>query len=112
MRNQSNLTKYRILAPIYDRLMSRSIFRSARHRALSLLDIEPGDHVLLVGVGTGEDLAFVPPATSLVGIDLSEEMLEVAQSKFPSKPWLKPCACSNRMAASSSSTSSFLRDKP
>jgi ubiquinone/menaquinone biosynthesis C-methylase UbiE len=84
MRNQSNLTKYRILAPIYDRLMSHSIFRSARHHALTLLDIEPGEHVLLVGVGTGEDLAFVPPATSLVGIDLSEEMLEVARSKFPS----------------------------
>ena len=84
MRNQSNLTKYRILAPIYDLLMSRSFVRSARHRALTLLDIEPGDHVLLVGVGTGEDLAFLPTSTSLVGIDLSEEMLEVARAKFPS----------------------------
>lgn len=84
MRNQSNLTKYRILAPIYDRLMGRSNVRSARQRALSLLEIAPADRVLLVGVGTGEDLAFLPTSTGLVGIDLSEEMLEVARAKFPS----------------------------
>lgn len=84
MRNQSNLTKYRILAPIYDRLMGRSIVRSARQRALTILEIDPADRVLLVGVGTGEDLAFLPTSTSLVGIDLSGEMLEVARAKFPS----------------------------
>ena len=84
MRNQSNLTKYRILAPIYDRLMGRSIVRSARQRALTMLEIDPADRVLLVGVGTGEDLAFLPTSTSLVGIDLSAEMLEVARAKFPS----------------------------
>ena len=80
MKNQ---TKYRILAPAYDHLMGRRIFRAARQRALALLRIDPSDRVLLVGVGTGEDLAFVPPATKAVGIDLAEAMLEVARAKSP-----------------------------
>lgn len=83
MNNRSNLTKYRILAPFYDRLMGRRAFRAARRRALSSLAIAPGDRVLLVGVGTGEDLPFLPPSARASGIDLSEEMLEVARAKAP-----------------------------
>jgi len=83
LKNQSNLIKYRILAPLYDHLMGRRSFRAARQRALTLLEIDPGDRVLFVGVGTGEDLAFLPPATIAVGIDLSEEMLAVARVKAP-----------------------------
>ena len=83
MKNRTNLTKYRILAPVYDHLIGRRIFRAARQRALALLGIGPSDRVLLVGVGTGEDLAFLPPATKAVGIDLAEAMLEVARAKFP-----------------------------
>lgn len=83
MKNQTNLTKYRILAPTYDHLMGHRIFRTARQRALALLAIDPSDRVLLVGVGTGEDLAFLPHATEAVGVDLSEAMLEVARTKSP-----------------------------
>ena len=83
MRNQSNLTKYRILAPIYDKLIGRPIFRTARQRALALVEVDPADRVLLVGVGTGEDLEFLQPSTGLVGIDLSEKMLDTARTKFP-----------------------------
>ncbi|MNR75538.1 putative methyltransferase YcgJ [compost metagenome] len=83
MKNRTNQTKYRILAPVYDHLMGHRNFRTARQRALTLLEIEPSDRILLVGVGTGEDLAFLPPATEAVGVDLSEAMLEVARAKFP-----------------------------
>ncbi len=83
MKNQTNVTKYRILAPIYDRLMGHRLFRAARRRAIGLLAIAPRDRVLLVGVGTGEDLPFLPPTASVVGIDLSEEMLAVARAKSP-----------------------------
>lgn len=40
-----------------------------------------GDSVLLFGVGTGEDLLFLPPTLTPVGIDLSDDML--ARSKVP-----------------------------
>lgn len=83
MQNKSNRTKYQFLAPVYDRLLGNSVFRDARRRAVDQLSLRSGDRVLLVGVGTGEDLPFLPPSVVPVGIDLSDDMLAVARAKFP-----------------------------
>lgn len=68
---------YRAWAPIYDPLLER-FFRPGRHATATLLALQPGERVLLAGVGTGLDLPYLPAGVDAVGIDLSEPMLEVA----------------------------------
>ncbi|OPA73837.1 SAM-dependent methyltransferase [Paenibacillus selenitireducens] len=81
MKNNTNIKKYKLLSPIYDFLMGNRIFRNARIRAFSLIDIKPQNKVLLVGVGTGEDIPLLPNNIEIIGIDISNEMLEKARKK-------------------------------
>jgi phosphatidylethanolamine/phosphatidyl-N-methylethanolamine N-methyltransferase len=82
MTNRWNRFIYRLWAPIYDRAVER-IFRPGRERAIQLLALQPGEQVLLVGVGTGADLPLLPVGATAVGIDLSSSMLARARSKLP-----------------------------
>jgi len=81
MNNQTNKIKYKLLAPVYDSVMGNHLMTEAREKALNLLHLEQGERVLLVGVGTGEDLPFLPDSVEVVGIDISDEMLEIAKEK-------------------------------
>lgn len=72
---------YALYSPIYDLIFDR-IFQPGRHAAVQLLDIQPGNRILEVGIGTGLNLPLYPPDCQLVGIDLSERMLEKAQAKI------------------------------
>jgi ubiquinone/menaquinone biosynthesis C-methylase UbiE len=82
MTNPYNLIAYRRWAPIYDATVNR-IFTPGRKRALSLLNLQPGENVLIVGVGTGADFPFLPAGISATGIDLSPDMLAKARLKIP-----------------------------
>ena len=53
-----------------------------RKRALELIDLQRGEKVLLVGVGTGADLPLLPTGVEATGIDLSPEMLAKARLKL------------------------------
>jgi ubiquinone/menaquinone biosynthesis C-methylase UbiE len=81
MKNRTNLTKYRIWAPIYDPIMGNKLFKGARKRAFALLGLHHEQKILLVGVGTGEDFCYIPKENEITGIDLSEAMLEKAKIK-------------------------------
>jgi phosphatidylethanolamine/phosphatidyl-N-methylethanolamine N-methyltransferase len=81
MKNRTNVTKYKLLSPVYNLLMDNALFLQARKRAFSLLPHQPGQHMLLVGVGTGGDLPFVPDDAIVTGIDLSSDMLRQAKQK-------------------------------
>ncbi len=50
---------------------------------MELLDLRPGERVLLPGVGTGADLPMLPEGTCAVGLDLSPAMLVQARRKLP-----------------------------
>ena len=50
---------------------------------MQVLGLQPGERVLLSGVGTGEDLALLPPEVCALGIDLSPNMLLKAHDKLP-----------------------------
>jgi ubiquinone/menaquinone biosynthesis C-methylase UbiE len=80
--NRANLQVYRRWATIYDALLSH-VFAAGRRRAFELLNLQPGERVLLVGVGTGLDLPLVPGGVATVGIDLSPDMLARAAGKLP-----------------------------
>jgi ubiquinone/menaquinone biosynthesis C-methylase UbiE len=80
MRNATNLQIYRRYAPLYDRLM-RSWTAVPRHKAIELLQLKPGEHLLIPGVGTGLDLPNLPSGVCVTAVDLSPAMLQQASLK-------------------------------
>lgn len=71
---------YERLTPIYDAVFG-PLLRQGRERALTLLDPGPGERILEVGVGTGNDLLDYPRSCRVTAIDLSMPMLERARRK-------------------------------
>jgi len=82
MTNRWNRFIYRLWAPVYDATVGR-FFLPGRKRAMAILDLQPGERVLLVGIGTGADLPLLPVGVETVGVDISPEMLARAQSRLP-----------------------------
>jgi phosphatidylethanolamine/phosphatidyl-N-methylethanolamine N-methyltransferase len=82
MTNRWNRLIYKFWSPLYDLLFDRLLFASGRKRTLELLQLRGDERVLLVGVGTGADLPFLPQKTKAVGVDLSPEMLLKAKKKL------------------------------
>lgn len=80
MTNQRNQLIYRLWAPIYDSTVN-NFFVPGRKRAMDLLNLQSGERVLLVGVGTGADLPLLPAGVDVTGIDLSPDMLAKARLK-------------------------------
>lgn len=81
MTNRWNRLIYRLWAPIYDSTVNL-IFLPGRRRALELLNLQAGERVLIIGVGTGADLPLLPAGVKATGIDLSPEMLAKARLKL------------------------------
>ena len=81
MTNRWNQVIYRLWAPIYDSTVDR-IFLPGRKRALELLELQAGEKVLIVGIGTGADLPLLPAGVDATGIDISPEMLAKARLKL------------------------------
>ncbi len=73
--------RYNRIAPFYDfmeGLMERR--RSAEWRELLWSKVE-GTNLLEVGVGTGKNFPYYPPATEITAVDFSDKMLKRAQDK-------------------------------
>jgi phosphatidylethanolamine/phosphatidyl-N-methylethanolamine N-methyltransferase len=75
---------YRLLAPIYDRVIARAT-ESMRRQSLSKLNASPGEKILLSGVGTGLDFPWLPQQAKYQGIDITPAMLARAQQRLPEK---------------------------
>ena len=71
---------YAILSPVYDFLFDK-IFYPGRVAAIDLLEIQPGNRVLEVGVGTGLNLPLYSRDCNVMGIDISKEMLRKAEER-------------------------------
>jgi phosphatidylethanolamine/phosphatidyl-N-methylethanolamine N-methyltransferase len=66
-------------APIYDKVFG-TVFEQARRAAVEASE-RVGGRILEVGVGTGISLPYYTSASRIVGIDISEEMLEIARQR-------------------------------
>jgi ubiquinone/menaquinone biosynthesis C-methylase UbiE len=80
MDNDRNRSIYRRWAPVYDMLFAHALDRP-RCRAIELLDLQPGQRLLIPGIGTGLDLPYIPAGVPVVGADISQEMLSQARPK-------------------------------
>lgn len=72
---------YRFYAPIYDYIFGQ-IVNEGRRLAVSRFRQAPGDRILETGVGTGLSLGFYKSHVSVVGVDVSPEMLEKARRRY------------------------------
>ena len=71
--NRWNRIRYTAFAPLYDRVAS---FGTQRRRSIELLDLKPGERVLIVGAGTGADLLYLPAGVEVVAGDITPAMVE------------------------------------
>ena len=71
--NWWNKFRYTLYAPGYDLL--GTIFSKSRNKSICELGIIPGDEVLIVGVGTGLDLEFIPAGCHITATDITPAMI-------------------------------------
>ena len=81
MNNNWNRIVYTFWSPIYDWLISMPMFVKGRKRAWELANIKQNEDLLLVGIGTGEDIRFIPECASITGVDLNLSMSKRALKK-------------------------------
>jgi phosphatidylethanolamine/phosphatidyl-N-methylethanolamine N-methyltransferase len=80
MDQQAVQRVYRKYAPLYD-IVFGSLLQHGRRQLVRTLRALPGQRILEIGVGTGLLLPLYPRGVSIVGIDISEEMLAVARRR-------------------------------
>lgn len=75
---------YKRWAPIYDAIYRRILYPAQKATVDAAMACGPD--VLEIGVGTGLSLPYYPPLARVVGVDLSEAMLQVAARKTVQGP--------------------------
>lgn len=68
-----NQIRYRLYAPIYDQITKP--LEHSRQRAMTQLDLESGEKLLIIGCGTGADLEYVPSGVDVTVLDVTPEMV-------------------------------------
>lgn len=86
-QHEQAIAKYRDVALRYDSFMARTL--RWRRRAVEALALEPGLTVVDVACGTGANfdliLEQIGPQGRLIGVDLSGEMLSVAEARVKNR---------------------------
>lgn len=76
--NHWNRIRYTLYTPIYDLLVGK-IFTGSRRKSIEMLQVRPGEKVLLVGAGTGLDFDFLPKDARLYAGDITPSMVSKMQ---------------------------------
>jgi phosphatidylethanolamine/phosphatidyl-N-methylethanolamine N-methyltransferase len=69
--------RYTLWAPHYDRVTK--LHRQRRH-SIALLELRPGERLVIIGCGTGADLPFLPEGIEVLATDLTPAMLRQARA--------------------------------
>lgn len=72
---------YGKLASVYDWVFGPTL-HPGRLQAIQRMGINPTDHILEVGVGTGINATLYPRECAVTGVDFSASMLEKARERF------------------------------
>jgi phosphatidylethanolamine/phosphatidyl-N-methylethanolamine N-methyltransferase len=75
---------YHKIAKVYDLTFGPTL-HPGRLQAIQRMDIQSGERVLEVGVGTGINLSLYPRNCSVTGIDFTASMLEIARERVERK---------------------------
>jgi ubiquinone/menaquinone biosynthesis C-methylase UbiE len=70
-----NRIRYTLWAPFYDPFVAAVGFDAFRRHSIERLQLQPGDRVLIVGAGTGQDLPHLPANVEIAAIDVTPAML-------------------------------------
>ena len=81
MKRESIVRTYSIYAPFYDLVFGR-VFHNGRRLTVEQMRLEPGEHVLEIGIGSGISLPLYPGGIILDGIDICPHMLEKAKKRI------------------------------
>lgn len=73
--------RYDIWSGGYDWFVGIGAVTAARRRSIGLLDLQPGERLLIDGCGTGLDLPFVPDGVEVTALDLSPRMIAHARRR-------------------------------
>lgn len=73
---------YTFIAPFYDLIVAKAT-HSIRKASLQQVEelSNPGNEILITGIGTGLDIPHLPPDRSYTGIDLTQSMLSKAEHR-------------------------------
>lgn len=71
--NRLNVFRYTIYAPTYS--WSAKVLNDSRRRSLALLNVKPGEKVLIIGAGTGLDLDHLPIGCHITATDITPAMV-------------------------------------
>jgi phosphatidylethanolamine/phosphatidyl-N-methylethanolamine N-methyltransferase len=74
-----NRIRYSFYAPFFDVIVRP--LEKARRRAIELLAPKPGEHLLIVGAGTGCDLKYLPPGMHINAVDISPAMIDKVRQR-------------------------------
>ncbi len=81
MNNIDNIKIYKRWVGLYDLLFGSKYISKQREAEISMLNLKEEDNILFVGIGTGEDLRFIPKGINVTGVDITNEMLDIARKK-------------------------------
>ena len=81
MDQNSIIKSYKRVSSFYD-LTFGQVFRPGQKAIIKKMNCLDSDHVLEIGIGTGSSLQYYPSDTKVVGIDISPDMLQLAQKKI------------------------------
>ncbi len=69
--------RYSFWAPHYDRVTK---FPDERRRSIGLLELRPGERLVVIGCGTGADLPLIPEGIEVLAVDLTPAMIRQAMA--------------------------------
>lgn len=75
LANRWNVLRYSLYTPIYD--LIAGIFSKHRKKSIAQLELKAEAKVLLIGAGTGLDLAYLPSHWQITATDITPAMLSV-----------------------------------